>query len=169
MDGAIFFATKYGSTAQYAEWISAATGLPAFDVKTSKVDPLGYDFLVLGSAVIYFKPIIHQWVKRHLAGIEKKPVVLFTVSGAPAGPKLDRWIAKNLPQSLVMRMQHIALRGRQIPGELALFDRVMLSIAGLMNPDRKVAQEEMLGFDYMDKTSIGPVVERVGLLQSAKP
>ena len=53
MDGAIFFATKYGSTAQYAEWISAATGLPAFDVKTSKVDPLGYDFLVLGSAVIY--------------------------------------------------------------------------------------------------------------------
>lgn len=32
MNGAIFFASKYGSTAQYAEWIAEATDLPMFDV-----------------------------------------------------------------------------------------------------------------------------------------
>jgi len=30
MNGAIFYSTKYGSTAQYAQWISEATGPPAF-------------------------------------------------------------------------------------------------------------------------------------------
>ena len=28
MNGAVFYATKYGSTAEYAKWIGDATGLP---------------------------------------------------------------------------------------------------------------------------------------------
>jgi hypothetical protein len=38
MKGAIFFSSKYGSTAQYANWIGEATGLPVFDVKDAKAD-----------------------------------------------------------------------------------------------------------------------------------
>ena len=64
MNGAIFFSTKYGSTAQYAKWIGEATGLPVFNVKDSKADPSKYDFLILGSPVIYYKLIIHKWVKK---------------------------------------------------------------------------------------------------------
>lgn len=168
MNGAIFFATKYGSTAQYAEWISDATGLPTFDVKNADADPSGYDFLVLGSPVIYYKAIIRKWVECNLAGIEAKPVILFTVSGAPDGAKLDGWIVDSLPKSLIERMKHVALRGRQIPKDLTMFDRMMLIIAGLKNRDRVAAREETQGFDFMDRSSIAPVVALIGALQSAE-
>lgn len=37
MKGAIFFSSKYGSTAQYAHWISQATGLPAYDINITRL------------------------------------------------------------------------------------------------------------------------------------
>jgi hypothetical protein len=42
----------------------------------------------------------------------------------------------------------------------------MLIIGGLKNPDRKAAKEEIHGFDFMDKASIGPIIERIRELQA---
>jgi menaquinone-dependent protoporphyrinogen IX oxidase len=159
MKGAIFYSTKYGSTAEYAKWISEATGFPLFNVKDTKADPSKYDFLILGSPIIYYKLTIHKWVKKHLQQIDKKPIIFFSVSGAPAGEKLDGWIANSLPKYFVVTMDHVALRGRQIPEQLSLYDRTMLKIASMFNKDPKARKEEFEGFDFMDKSSIKPVVE----------
>jgi menaquinone-dependent protoporphyrinogen IX oxidase len=167
MNGAIFFASKYGSTAQYANWIGEATGLPVFNVKKSKMDLLKYDFLVLGSPIIYYKLLNRKWMKANSAIIEKKPTILFTVSGAPAGAKLDRWIANSgLPEELITKMKHVALRGRQKPEELTWFDRMMLKIAAKRNPDPIAREEELNGFDYMDKSSIEPIIKLIQELQT---
>ncbi|MBV1924242.1 MAG: flavodoxin domain-containing protein [Flavobacteriaceae bacterium] len=161
MKGAIIFSTKYGSTAQYANWIAEATGLPVFNIKDSKIDLSMYDFLVLGSPVIYYKLTIHKWVKKHLAVLEQKPIIFFSVSGAPAGPKLDEWIAKSLPKNFILKMKHVVLRGRQRPEELTLFDRMMMKIGGFFNKDPQARKEELQGFDLMDKSSIEPILEMV--------
>lgn len=166
MKGAIFFSTRYGSTAQYAQWIAEATGLPVFDVGKAAACPSQYDFLVLGSPIIYHKIMFHRWVKRNLASIMSRPAVLFSVSGAGAGPKLDNWIAESVPAELIAHVEHHALRGRQNPGELGWFDRMMLIIAGLTNPDPVASREEMKGFDFMDKSSIAPIVEEIRRLQA---
>lgn len=158
MEGAIFFSSKYGSTEQYANWIGEATGLCVFDVKDDNVNLKKYDFLILGSPIIYYKLTIRKWVKRHLASIENKPIIFFSVSGAPAGEKLDEWIANSLPKSFISRMNHFALRGRQIPKELTLYDRLMLKIGAFFNKDREARKQELEGFDFMDKSSIEPVV-----------
>ena len=168
MTGAIFYATKYGSTAQYAKWISEATDLPMFDIKHSKADPSRYSFLVLGAPVIYYKLLNRKWVKKHLAKTEGKPVIFFTVSGAPAGPKLDGWIANCLPQSLISRMEHFVLGGRQNPKDLTLYDRMMLIIGSWLNPDRAASKEEKEGFDFMDKSRIEPIVKRIKQLQTGE-
>jgi len=167
MNGAIFYATRYGSTAEYAEWISEATGVPAFDVNRADADPSDYDFVVIGAPVIYHKLPIRNWVRRKMPCFEARPVLFFTVSGAPAGSKLDGWIANSLPETLIQRMNHFALRGRQNPVDLSWFDRMMLIIGGLTNPDRKAAREELKGFDFMDKSSIGPIVKAIEQLQSS--
>jgi menaquinone-dependent protoporphyrinogen IX oxidase len=159
MNGAIFFSSKYGSTAQYAQWIGEATGLPVFNVKDDTIDPGKYDFLILGSPVIYFKLSIRKWVKRHLDNIENKPIIFFSVSGAPAGEKLNKWIADSLPESFISNMHHVALRGRQIPEELTYFDWIMLKIAGLANSDNEARKQEFEGFDFMDQSSIEPVLK----------
>lgn len=159
MQGAILYATKYGSTAQYAEWISETTGLPAFDVRTKTVAPEEFEFLVLMSPVLYYKLLIARWVQKHLPALRGKPIVMVTVSGAPPGPKLDAWVGKSLPADFLREVEHVALQGRQIPAELTWFDRAMLIIAAWKNPDPVASQEERKGFDYMNKESIAPVVE----------
>ena len=158
MKGAIFFSSKYGSTAEYAEWIGQATGLPVFNIKDTNADPSTYDFLILGSPIIYYKLSIHKWVKKHLNRLAHKPIIFFSVSGAPAGAKLDGWIANSLPKNFIAGMQHVALQGRQIPEELTFYDRMMLKIAGLFNTDPKARKEELEGFDFMEYASIEPIV-----------
>tara|TARA_R110000824_G_scaffold48565_8_gene137103 strand:+ start:614 stop:1141 length:528 start_codon:yes stop_codon:yes gene_type:complete len=165
MNGAIFYATRYGSTAQYADWISAATGIPAFDVSNADADPSDYDFVVIGAPVIYHKLAIRNWVRQKMPSFETRPVVFFTVAGAPAGSKLDGWIANSLPSALIQRMNHFALRGRQNPKDLSCFDRMMLIIGGLKNRDRVAGREELEGFDYMDKAGIEPIVKAIQQLQ----
>ncbi len=169
MTGAIFFASKYGSTKQYANWIGGATGLPVFDINITKFNPSKYDFLVLGSPIIYYKLLNRKWLKANLSIIKKKPTILFTVSGAPAGTKLDGWILNSgLPSELISKMRHIALRGRQKPEELTWFDRIMLKIGGLKNPDPVARKEELYGFDYMDKSSIEPILKLVQQYKSSE-
>lgn len=168
MNGAIFFSSKYGSTAQYANWISQATGLPVYDVKYNNTDLSEYDFLVLGSPIIYYKLSIHKWVKRHLTALADKPIIFFSVSGASAGSKLDGWIADSLPEDFISRMHHVALRGRQIPAQLSFYDRMMLKIAGMANKDPEARKQELEGFDFMDKASIEPILKRIEQLQQSK-
>lgn len=165
MKGAIFFSTKYGSTAQYASWISESTGLPAYNVKDNEADPAKYDFLILGSPIIYFKLTIRKWVKKHLAILENKPIIFFSVSGAPAGQKLDEWIANSLPQSFISHAHLVALRGRQNPKELTFYDRMMLIIGSKLNPDPVASKQELQGFDFMDKDSIEPILKMVEEIQ----
>ena len=168
MNGAIFFSSKYGSTAQYANWIGQATGLPVYDIIYNNVDLSEYDFLILGSPIIYYKLSIHKWVKRHLARLADKPIIFFSVSGAPAGSKLDGWIADSLPEDFISRMYHVALRGRQIPKQLSWYDRMMLKIAALANKDSEARKQEFEGFDFMDKSSIEPILKLVGQLRRSK-
>lgn len=158
MDGAVLYATKYGSTAEYANWIGQATGLPVFDVRKAAVDPNEFDFLILATPVIYYKLLITDWVQRNLSKLDRKPIIMVTVSGAPPGPKLDAWVGDSLPAEFIANATHVGLRGRQIPGNLTWFDRAMLIIAAWKNPDPVASQEELNGFDYMDKDSIAPVV-----------
>ena len=166
MKGAIFFATKYGSTKQYANWIAEATGLPVFEMKETKADPSDFDFLLLGGPIIYYKLYGHEWIKANWSKMETKPILLFSVSGAPAGPKLDKWFANCLPDHMIAKMKHFALRGRQNPKELTWYDWIMLKIGGMMNKDPQARKEEMQGFDYMDKSSIKSIVKMVMELQS---
>ncbi|MBC8754108.1 hypothetical protein H2O64_05460 [Kordia sp. YSTF-M3] len=161
MKGAIFFSTKHGSTAQYANWIGEATGFPVFDVNDAKADPSKYDFLILGSALIFYRLTIRKWVKANLADLEGRSKILFSVSGAGAGSKLNQWVAASLPESLLSKMNHVALRGRMNPAKLSWVLRQIMKIGALLNPNRKASKEEREGFDYVDKSSIEPILKLI--------
>lgn len=168
MKGAIFFSGQYGSTSQYAKWISEATGLPAHDVQDTNADPSKFDFLIIGSSVIMYKLTIRKWVKRNLAGILNKPVILFTVSGARSGPKLNSWISDSLPEKLISQLKHIALGGRLNTRQVGWWVRLILRIGAWTNTDPSAREHELKGFDFMDKSTIEPIIELVQQIQSGK-
>ena len=75
MNGAIFYSSRYGSTAQYAKWISVRTTVPIYNMKNKKTNPASFDFLVLGCPVIYHKLFLHKWIQRNLDHILSKPTI----------------------------------------------------------------------------------------------
>jgi menaquinone-dependent protoporphyrinogen IX oxidase len=161
MNGAIFFSGKYGSTEQYANWIGEATGFPVFDIRDPKADPSKFDFLILGSSILFFRLSIRHWVNNNLSELKGRSKLLFSVSGAGPSAKLNRWVDKSLPSRLVSQMEHVALRGRLDHSKVNWWVRQILWMGSLFNPDPKARRDERHGFDYVDKKSIDPIVEWV--------
>ncbi|WP_273565679.1 flavodoxin domain-containing protein [Maribacter halichondriae] len=168
MKGAIFFSGKYGSTEQYANWISKATGLPVFDIKDDRADPAGYDYLVLGSSIIYMKLSMRKWAKENLSKLNGRSKILFSVSGAGPSDKLERWVAKSFPPVLLSQMEHVALGGKLDHSKVNWLIRLILWIGSLINPDPAASKEERYGFDHVDKNSIEPIVKMIHELQASE-
>ena len=161
MKGAIFFSGKYGSTEQYANWIGEASGLPVFNINDPNADPSKYDYLILGSSILYFRLSIRKWVRASLSTLKGRTKVLFSVSGAGPSDKLERWVAKSLPSNLTSQMKHVALRGRLDHSKVSWWVRMMLWMGSLFNPDPDARKDERRGFDYVNKGSIKPIVNMV--------
>ena len=159
--GAIFFSGKYGSTEQYANWIGEATGLPVFDIKDPNADPSKYEYVILGSSILFFKLTIRKWVKANVSKLEGRSKILFSVSGAGASDKLNRWVSESLPSGLLSQMEHVALRGRLDHAKLSWRVRLILWMGSLFNPDPEASKDERYGFDYVDQESIEPIIELV--------
>ena len=161
MTGAIIYESKYGSTAQYARWIAEATGLKIFQVADPRADPARFDVVVLASPIYFYKVMLRSWIKLNLTALLARPVILVTVSGAPAGDKLQGWIDASLPGPFVDHARHFVLRGRIDRQKISWFDRMMLNFDARRNPDPEEARQERQGFDMVDKAAIAPVVAAV--------
>ncbi len=161
MKGAIFFSGTYGSTEQYAKWIGEATGLPVFDIKDAHADPSTYDFLILGSSIVYFKLTIRKWAKTNLSKLNGRSKILFSVSGAGPSDKLERWVAASFPSQLLSQTEHVALGGRLDHSKVNWLIRLSLWIGSLINPDPEASKEERYGFDHVDKDSIEPIIKMI--------
>ncbi len=118
--------------------------------------------------MIIYKLTIQKWVKKNLASIENKSVILFTVSGASSRPKLDGWIADSLPADLISQMQHVALRGRLNHKEISWWTKFVLKIGAWKNDDPEAKKEELEGFNFMDKASVEPILKLVQQYQSKR-
>ena len=90
--GAIFFTSKYGSTTQHANWIAEAINLTVFDINKTKINLSKYDFLVLGSPIIYYKLLNRKWIKANSTIIEKKQLYY--------SPFLEHLLERNLINGL---------------------------------------------------------------------
>jgi menaquinone-dependent protoporphyrinogen IX oxidase len=168
MNGAIFFSGKYGSTELYSKWISEATGLPVFHINDDRANPSKYDFLILGSSIIYFRLTIRKWAKANMSKLKGKSKVLFSVSGTGPSNKLERWVSKSLPTELLSQMEHVSLRGKLDHLKVSWGVKIMLWMGSLFNPNPEASKDERYGFDYMDKSSIEPIVELVRQFQSSE-
>lgn len=169
MKGAIFFSGKFGSTKQYAQWISEQTSFPVFDLNKNNPDPTDYDVLVLGSSIIIMKPTIKKWLTAFWPVIRNKPILLFTVSGTnPGHPDLQRWIHQSFSNEILMNITHIPLRGRLNLKELPWITRQILKFGAIVEKDPETKQRMKEGFDYVVKSNITPILKWVSQVNEKK-
>ena len=166
MKTAIFYTGKFGSTQQYAQWLSEATGFSVFDLNQENPNPDDYDALILGSSIIVRKLTISKWLIANWNSIKEKPVLLFTVSGTkPGHPDLKKWLQDNLPQSIINKIKYIPLRGRLNLKTLPFLVRLTLKIGAMIEKDPNAKKRMRQGFNYMDKSSIAPILRWVKKLE----
>jgi len=162
MKGAILFTGKFGSTQQYAQWISEHTSFPVFNLNKENPDPTDYDLLVLGSSIMLMKPTIKKWLTTFWPMIKDKQIVLFTVSGTkPGHPDLQKWINNSFSKEILMHINYIPLRGRLNLNELPWFTRFLLKLGAILEKDPETKQRMTEGFDYMVKSNISQILKWV--------
>ncbi|WP_422080967.1 flavodoxin domain-containing protein [Ulvibacterium sp.] len=167
MKAAIFYTGKFGSTKKYAYWINERCSFPVFDLNKENPDPEAYDLLVLGSSIMISRPTIQKWLNKNWPKIKDKPILLFTVSGAkPGHPDLQKWLENSFSGEILKQIEYVPLRGRLALKELPWYIRFSLKFAARVEKDPEIKKRMSEGFDYMDKHSIGPILEWIGEKQT---
>lgn len=168
MNGAIVYSGQYGSTAQYAQWISETTGLPSFDLKKENPDPSNFDFLVLGSSIFIGKLTICNWVKTNWNRFKDVPLMLYSVSASgPENAEFQNWIDNSLPKEMIERMKFVSLPGRLDVNRVSWWTKLLLKVGAMGEKDPNAKKRMLAGFDDMDKSSITPIVEWIRQFETA--
>ncbi len=63
-------------------------------------------------------------------------------------------------------MEHVALRGKLDHKEISWWTKLILRIGAWKNDDPVAKKEELEGFNYMDKSSIEPIIKLIEKFKS---
>ncbi len=163
MKGLIVYKSKYGSTRQYAQWISEELNFDIADIKGFDAGLLeSYDVVIIGSHIIGGKIMIAEWIATHEQLLQGKPLYFFTVSGTPPQNKsLFELYKESVSDSLQKRAQFFAFHGKMRYDELDRIDKVTMNMGVLMS--RKSADRDAMrkGYDHVKKKAIFGLVNAV--------
>jgi len=163
MKGLIIYKSTYGSTKQYAEWLSEETGFTACSVKKmAKTDLKNSDVLIIGCPVIAFKHLLASWVKKNWESIKDKTLILYTTSGAlPIDEKLQNGFKASFSEEMRTKIHYFPQGGRIIIRELKPFHRMMLKVATKIIKDSKTKGDMLQDVDNVSRAGINPILEYI--------
>jgi len=139
--GAIIYRSKYGSTHQYAEWLSERLDLPVFDPTTITPQQLaGYDYFLIGSPIYIGKMLIRKWLEKHREPLTGKKIFLFIVCGTPVSQKekIQQIAEANIPRWLIRKEDVFFVPGRVIMRKLSFLDRLLLKMGARAEKDPQI-------------------------------
>ncbi len=168
----VVYASKYGTTRQYAEWIAEALGADVARADTVRPEDLpAYDTVVYGGG-LYAGGIAGA---RLVASGTCKRLVVFTVGLAdPSQTDYSAILNKNFSPELLAKIRAFHLRGGIDYKRLGPVHKVMMSMMKRMTQKKPVSgrdasDDEFLRtygaqVDFLDKRTIEPLVAYVNKL-----
>ncbi len=130
------YATRYGSTQQVAEAITAALRQAGFEVDILPIREVKrldrYDTIVVGAAIYNARwhPDAHQFLSEHQETLRQRPVAIFALgplsTGDAAMQRSRRQLDKELTKYPWLKPVSVEMFvGRLDPAKLGFFDRLM--------------------------------------------
>jgi menaquinone-dependent protoporphyrinogen IX oxidase len=162
MNAVIVYSGKYGSTRQYAQWISEELSAPIMSVKEAKEKDLaGADTIILGSSVMVDSLSMKGWIKARWPLLKEKRVILFSVSAtSPADePAVKGILEHSMTPEMISHMRFFPLHGRLIIANLPLLLRPL--IKAIMKSEKgSDSGAGMTGeFDGVKRENIEPIIK----------
>lgn len=167
MKGIILYKTQYGSTEQYAQWLSEDTGLDALPLDEANIEKLkDCDFIIIGSHVKIGHIKAADWIKTHWNWLEDKKLVLYSVSGSYANKRQQKEILEmSLPEEILEAFEYYPLPGKLDKKKLNLWDRIIVFLGSKAIPDEEAKERMAQGFDYVDHHYLDQLKKVVKRLQ----
>ncbi len=144
MKGIILYKTQYGTTAQYAQWLSEDTGLKAIPLCEAVPEEVkACDLIVIGSHIKIGQIQAADWIKTHWNWLKDKALILFSVSGSYANKKQQREALEiSLPEDMIGEFTYFSLPGKLDKKKLNFWDRIIVFLGSKTIPDEE-AKERM--------------------------
>ena len=108
MSTIVVYKTKYGSTKQYAEWISEDLGCGCVDAKKVKIDDLvGYDTIIYGGGL--YAEVINgvSLITKNIEKLKDKKIIVYTTGITPSdvrayydGEVLEKNFKNGVPENV---------------------------------------------------------------------
>jgi hypothetical protein len=169
MKSLVVYESKYGSTRQYASWISEALGgelKPAAEADPASLG--GYDAVVFGGYLFMSKVKGVEFVVRNWQDLKGKKVALFTVSASPPGsPDVAKAVEDSVPADIRSGARVFQFWGRVPKWDLR--DYLLCSFPKMCyllkykvtgDPKYKAKAEAMVApADHVRKEQIKPLLE----------
>ena len=166
MKGLIVYATSYGTTQQYAQWIAEETGVETRNYKkVTDADLQGADFLIIGSMVLAHRLFLTKWLTAKEALLQGKTLFFYSVSGAKPGDKELEDIFDTLPESLLKGAKTYRFGGKMRFQELSGFHKLLMRIGTLIEKDpetkAEMKRDMKVAKDNVSRDYIAPLVRDV--------
>lgn len=173
----VIYKSKYGSTKQYAEWISEELKCDIFEKGEITSDNLErYDTIIYGGGLYVGSIIGCSLIKKSFDKIKDKKIIVFTCGIADLNSKenienIKKDIDSIFDKDIKERITFFHLRGKLDYSNLSLTDKVMMSTLKrilvkkdpklLTNDDKEILKTYGTKVDYMDRKNIEPIVKFV--------
>ncbi|MBN1389453.1 MAG: hypothetical protein JXA22_02310 [Candidatus Thermoplasmatota archaeon] len=167
MKGIILYMSKHGSTRQYADWISEETGFPAIDLKKDKRPDLkDIDVVIIGSWILSGRMVAHEWIGKNWHRIEKKNVIVFSVScDVPDEELSKKFLDASFPYEIGNRISFHSFHGRFRKEDQNILLRGMLNFAAKWEKEGDLANNMVLGIDGVKRENIKELIDQIKGLQ----
>jgi menaquinone-dependent protoporphyrinogen IX oxidase len=163
MDGIIIFKSKYGSTSQYAEWISQLCHIPATNVSCAPRDLNRFDYFVIGSSVYVGKLLMKKWLQAHQQILANKKLFFFIVGGTPEEEtkQIEKMITDNIPVSLRPNAEIFYLPGGLDIAELTLRDKLLLRMGAQLTKNPQQIHRMLTGYDDVKFSHLRGIIRSI--------
>jgi len=158
MPGTIYYMTKYGSTEEYARWLSEDVGFELKNIrKTPRLGP--GTIVVIGTGLYMGKVSAAGWIWKNWDALKGRRPVLFCVGSTKIGsPEREDILTRSLPKDILDGMKVFHLPGRIDHKKLGfLMSRIFKGFAKY-EKDEVERKRAIEGYDDVKRELLGPIV-----------
>ncbi len=178
MKGIILYASRYGATRRYADWLAEETGFARVETRSAGIEEVRQcDTVVLGGGVYASGIEGIAFLRKHIGALRGKRVIVFCVGASPYDEAAFRQlVARNLKDSLA-DLPCFYCRGSLNMDRMGFFDRnlcrMLRKAVAKKPPEERTPLEQALmeagdrPRDWTDRSFLAPILEAVR--QTADP
>lgn len=164
MKGLIIYATCYGSTEQYADWICEEIPFEKKCYKEVTDEELrSAEIIILGSWVLAHKLFLTQWIESKEQLLKGKVLYAYSVSGAvPGDAELDQVFPNSFSGELLSDVKTFQCGGKREVKKMSPFHKFMMWFAVTFIEKDPMIKEKMKRYvDNVDRSYIEPLIQTV--------